>query len=267
MPRMVETFTGPKGENMQSLALKVMVALATAVPPSFTPVLDEVRDTSPAQAAVTASEAALEELLGTAISDLLKIAHLHATGQEPANLPAGSFAAEVEARVRPLFDIDAMAKLALGRNWQLASAEQQAALVGEFGHLLVQTCISALVNAQNPVIEFNALPPLVRDGTVTVRSFVSQAGSNPRIIDYDMKRTPAGWRVVDMKMDGWRLAAIYRNAFDELVRDNGVDGLLASLSAWNRRNAHPATADSRQRFPVALILMHIATQRGLIGGG
>lgn len=252
---------------MQSLALKVMVVLATAVPPSFTPALDDARDTPPAQAPTTAGEVAPEALLGTAIRDLLQIARLHATGHEPANLPAGSFAAAVEARVRPLFDIDAMTKLALGRNWQLASAEQQTALVDEFGHLLVQTCVSALVNAQNPAIEFNALPPLISEGVVTVRSFVSQGGSKPRIIDFDMKRTPAGWRVVDMKMDGMRLAAIHRNAFDELVRDNGVDGLLASLTAWNRRPANSAAADSRQHFPVALILMHISTQRGLIGGG
>ncbi|MBI2277261.1 MAG: ABC transporter substrate-binding protein [Dechloromonas sp.] len=252
---------------MQSLTLKVMVVLATAVPPSFTPGRDNVRDIAPPQAAVMASEAAPEELLGAAIRDLLQIARLHATGQEPANLPVGSFAAAVEARVRPLFDVDAMTKLALGRNWQLASAEQQMALVGEFGQLLVQTCVSALENAQNPVIEFNALPSLVSEGTLTVRSFVSQGGSKPRIIDYDMKRTPAGWRVVDMKMDGLRLAAIHRNAFDELVRENGVDGLLASLTAWNRRSsANSAAADSRQHLPVALILMHIFTQRGLIGG-
>ncbi len=45
----------------------------------------------------------------------------------------------VEATVVPHFDFARMTRLAMGRNWRLASPEQQQALIGEFKTLLVHT--------------------------------------------------------------------------------------------------------------------------------
>jgi phospholipid transport system substrate-binding protein len=254
---------------MHSLTMKALVVLAATIPPSFTPALNGHRDSEQMLATQAAGELAPQLLLSSAIRDLLEIAGHYRAEDARASLepPPDSLSNAVEARIRSLFAIDAMTRLILGRNWHQASPDQQQALVAEFGHLLVQTCAAALANVHHPTIAFKQLAPLPGDDGVTVRSFVTQPGSKPLTIDYDMKKTPAGWKVVDIKMDGLRLITIHRDAFAELVRDEGIDGLLSSLTAWNQRTGEGHAADSRQHLPAALILMHIATQRGFIGGG
>jgi len=53
-------------------------------------------------------------------------------------------------------------------------------------------------------------------------------------IDYDMEMTPVGWKVYDIKVGGVSLITTYRETFAEVVRDDGVDGLIKSLSDKNR---------------------------------
>lgn len=251
---------------MHSLTMKALVVLAATIPPSFTPALNAQHADGQMLATQAVHELPPQELLRSATRDLLEIASHYRAEHDPASLepPPDSLSNAVEARIRSLFDIDAMTKLVVGRSWRQASPEQQQALIGEFGHLLVQTCVSALANARHPAMAFKQLAAVPGDDGVTVRSFVTRPGSKPWTIDYDMKKTPTGWKVVDIKMDGLRLITIHRDAFAELVRDDGIDGLLTSLAAWNQRTGE---ADSRQHLPAALILMHIATQRGFIGGG
>ena len=253
---------------MHDVTLKAFVVLAAALPLSFTPALDMERGNPPLHAPLTTAELAPEVLLSTLVNELLALVKQRQAAAAPTSLdlPPESLTTAMEPRIRSLFDIETMTKLVLGRNWRLASPEQQAALTVEFGHLLVHTCVSALASSNDPSVAFKTLMPVPGEDTITVRSFVSQPGRKPWTIDHDMKKTPAGWKVVDIKVEGMRLVTIHRDAFAELVRDAGVDGLLASLTAWNQRG-EVRTADARQHLPAALILMHIATQRGLIGGG
>ena len=73
------------------------------------------------------------------------------------------------------------------------------------------------------------------DTEVTVRSEVRQSGSSqPVSLDYDMERTPGGWKVYDVKVDGVSLVTTYRDTFATEVREKGVDGLIKSLAAKNR---------------------------------
>ena len=45
-------------------------------------------------------------------------------------------------------------------------------------------------------------------------------------LDYEMEKTPAGWKIYDVKVAGVRLVTTYREVFAEKVRDGGVDGLI-----------------------------------------
>ena len=53
-------------------------------------------------------------------------------------------------------------------------------------------------------------------------------------LDYDMEKTPAGWKIYDVKVADVRLVTTYREIFAEKVRDGGVDGLIKSLVDGNR---------------------------------
>jgi len=141
----------------------------------------------------------------------------------------------VETRILPLFDFTRMTRIAVARNWRLATPEQQKALTLEFKTLLVRTYSTALSSYRDQVIEYKPLR-LTPDATeVTVRSDVRQSGGDRMTIDYDMEKTPAGWKVYDIKIAGISLVTTYRDSFAGRVRDGGIEGLIKSLSDKNRQ--------------------------------
>ena len=141
----------------------------------------------------------------------------------------------VETRILPLFDFTRMTRIAVARNWRLATPEQQKALTLEFKTLLVRTYSTALSSYRDQVIEYKPLRVAPDATEVTVRSDVQQSGAERLTIDYDMEKTPAGWKVYDIKIAGVSLVTTYRGTFAGKVRDGGIEGLIKSLSDKNRQ--------------------------------
>jgi len=142
----------------------------------------------------------------------------------------------VDATVVPHFDFARMTRLAMGRNWRLASPGQQQALIAEFRILLVHTSDLSLTLYRDQKIEFDPLRAAPGGTEVTVRSVVKRPGADPIQINYDMAKEPAGWKVYNVSIDGMSLVITYRDTFANQVRDHGVDGLIKSLAAKNRSN-------------------------------
>jgi len=142
----------------------------------------------------------------------------------------------LETKVVPHFNFTRMTRIAMARNWRSASPEQQKELTGEFKTLLVRTYSTAISSYRDQKIDYRPLRAKPEDTEVTVKSEVKQSGSSqPVSIDYEMEKTPNGWKVYDVKVGGVSLVTTYRDTFASEVKDRGVDGLIKSLSAKNRQ--------------------------------
>jgi len=191
--------------------------------------------------AALAQELAPDALIRTITEDVI------ATVRQDSRLTESPAKVEalVEAKVLPYFDFAHTTRIAMGANWRRASPEQQQQLTLEFRALLVRTYSSALLSVRDQSIEVKPLRARPDDSQVTVRSEIRQPGAQPLSIDYDMEKTPDGWKVYDVRIAGASLAATYRDTFAEAVRNHGVDGLIEMLSGKNRQNgAKPAPARS-----------------------
>jgi phospholipid transport system substrate-binding protein len=141
----------------------------------------------------------------------------------------------IESKIVPHFDFTRMTRIAMARNWRSATPEQQKQLTGEFKTLLVRTYSTALANYRDQQIDYKPLRSKPEDTEVTVKSDVKQPGSSqPVSIDYEMEKTPNGWKVYDVKVGGVSLVTTYRDTFASEVRERGIDGLIKSLVAKNR---------------------------------
>jgi phospholipid transport system substrate-binding protein len=149
----------------------------------------------------------------------------------------------LESKVLPLFNFSHMTQIAVARNWRVATPEQQTALTTEFKALLVRTYSTALSSYRDQVIEFRSMHTAAADTEVTVKSVVKQSGTEPITMDYSMEKTPAGWKVYDIKVAGVSLVTTYRDSFSDKIRDGGVDGLIKALGDKNREG------DSRSKAP------------------
>jgi phospholipid transport system substrate-binding protein len=163
----------------------------------------------------------------------VKVIDILRQDQETRTADSMKVAALVESDIAPLFDFGRMTQLAMARNWRLATPEQQTVLTREFRSLLLRTYSAALANYRGEVFEFKRLraPSLATE--VTVRSEVEQPGKERVALDYEMEKTPAGWKIYDIKVAGVRLVTTYRDIFAEKVRDGGVSGLIQFLADGN----------------------------------
>jgi phospholipid transport system substrate-binding protein len=143
----------------------------------------------------------------------------------------------LDTKVLALFDFRRMTRIAMGRDWRDASAEQQDALVAQFKALLVRTYSTALASYRGQEFEFR--PPRAAPGKteVVVRSLLRRPGAEAITIDYDMEDGLAGWQVFDIKIAGVSLVLNYREQFAAAIRGGGIDGLIRSLADKNRQNA------------------------------
>jgi phospholipid transport system substrate-binding protein len=147
----------------------------------------------------------------------------------------------IEDKALPHFNHVGMTALAVGTHWRKATAEQKKRLAAEFRTLLVRTYASSLSAFGDQKFEFRPLRMKPDDTDVTVQVRVLQSGSQPVIVEYDMEKTPGGWKCYDVRVAGISLVVNYRTEFGNIVRDKGIDGLIGALAA---KNKSLATADS-----------------------
>ncbi len=140
----------------------------------------------------------------------------------------------VETKIIPHFDFTRMTRLAMGKNWRSASAEQQAVLVKEFRTLLVRTYSNTLTRFSDETINVTPIADIGDATESTVRTQVIQGqGKQPVPIDYNMEKQASGWKVFDVTVGGVSLVTNYRSSFNSQVRRGGVDGLIETLTSKN----------------------------------
>ena len=138
-----------------------------------------------------------------------------------------------EEKILPHIDFQEATRLAVGRAWRDATPEQRKRLVQEFRSMLVRTYSNALGGYEGQ--EMKVLPSRVKPGETeaTVRNQFTRAGGKPVPIDYQMRKTDSGWKIYDIAVEGISLVLTYRSEFDQVVKQEGIDGLIKRLGQKN----------------------------------
>jgi phospholipid transport system substrate-binding protein len=152
----------------------------------------------------------------------------------------------IEQKVVPHFNFTGMTALAVAANWQKATPEQKKRLANEFRTLLTRTYANSLAAFLDQKFDFRPLRMKPADTEVTVLVRVLQPGGQPVNVEYDMEKTPRGWKVYDVRVAGISLVVNYRTEFAILVRENGIDGLIRTLEAKNKSPGRPAAGSAKK---------------------
>lgn len=138
-----------------------------------------------------------------------------------------------EQKILPHVDFRESARLAMGKAWNSATPEQQDQIVNEFRAMLVRIYSSAIdvYRGQTMKVLPVRLPPGATD--VTVRNQFLRVGQPPVPVEYAMRKTPAGWMIYDITVDGISLVLTYRDEFGRIIKASGIDGLINRLKEKN----------------------------------
>ena len=147
-----------------------------------------------------------------------------------------------EEKILPHVDFEEATRLAVGRGWKEATPEQRKKLVAEFRNMLVRTYSNAIGTYEGQTMK--VLPSRVKpgDSDATVRNQFLRPGGKPILIDYSMRKTDAGWKIYDIVVEGVSLVLTYRSEFDQVVKQEGMDGLIKRLGQKNTPAAVGGTA-------------------------
>ena len=180
---------------------------------------------------VANAELSADELVKQTAEDVL------ATVKKDKDIQAGNqqkIFALAEEKILPNFDFDRVSRMVLGKNWRLATPEQQASFQKEFRSLLIRTYASALSKYKDQVIEYKPMRAEPGAKNVSVKTQILQPGGQPIAVDYSLVKAENGWKVYDIVIESVSLVTNYRSQFSNEIRQNGIDGLNKKLADKNR---------------------------------
>jgi len=143
-----------------------------------------------------------------------------------------------EQKVMPHIDFAEATKLAVGKAWSAATPEQQQKLVSEFRAMLVRIYSNAIDVYRGQTMKVVPVSTPAGATDVTVRNQYLRPGQPPVHVDYAMRKTPEGWKIYDINVEGMSLVLTYRSEFEQVTRQSGVEGLLKRLA---EKNTPPST--------------------------
>ena len=138
-----------------------------------------------------------------------------------------------EQKVLPHVDFAEATKLAVGRAWSNATPEQQKKLVDSFRAMLVRIYANAIEAYRGQTMRVQPVSTPAGATEVTVRNQYIRPGQTPVAVDYAMRKTPEGWKIYDITVEGMSLVLTYRAEFEQVTRQSGVEGLLKRLAEKN----------------------------------
>lgn len=138
-----------------------------------------------------------------------------------------------EQKILPHVDFREAALLAMGRSWYTATPAQQDQVVNEFRTMLVRIYSNSIGIYRGQTL--NVLPVRMAPGAteVTVRNRYLSEGRPPVPVEYSMRKTPEGWKIYDIAVEGVSLVLTYRAEFESIIRASGIDGLIKRLQQKN----------------------------------
>jgi len=130
--------------------------------------------------------------------------------------------------LRDYLDTEALARLAAGKHLEGRSDAEVKEFLSLFHEFFVRTYTQRLLLFDAPDFAYGA--ETVNGDTARVATEVVTSGDR-FAVDYKLRKTPAGWRAVDIDVEGVSLAGNFRSQFDTAVAKDSFQGLLDRLRA------------------------------------
>ena len=143
------------------------------------------------------------------------------------SMPLDQKKVQVEELAYERFDFELISRLVLARNWQKFSPQQKADFIDAFKKHLSATYRDTLDSFKDETIAIASSRP-EKNGDVTVMTRVKGA-TGDTAVDYRLRKGDAGWRGIDVIIEGVSLVQNFRSQAQEIVSAEGPDGLIQKL--------------------------------------
>jgi phospholipid transport system substrate-binding protein len=138
------------------------------------------------------------------------------------------------------FDFRAMSQRTLATNWKKASDAEKQKFTELFGELIQNSYVSKIESYTNETVEYPGEKQKGRKAVVDTLIITSSAEIP---VNYKVYLKDGSWQVYDVIIEGVSLISNYRRSYQENVKRDGFDGLLAKMDEKIRElKGEPAVA-------------------------
>ena len=136
---------------------------------------------------------------------------------------------QLEPVIRRSFDIASMARLSVGPSWVSLSDGQRQQVTESFARYISAIYADRFDSYAGQKLQVTGEQPAAAG--VMVKSQIIKANGEPVNIDYMMRRNGEAWVISDIYLDGAiSEVATRRSEFAAILRNEGIDGLIAALN-------------------------------------
>lgn len=175
---------------------------------------------APAVLSAEGSPAAPVEELNDALLRIMKLGH---------RAPFAERAAVLRPVVEKVFDLPEILQVSVGLSWPSIPGADKTKLLEVFARYTVASYVANFDSYNGQTFAIEPQTRTVGRDQVVATKLVPRSGS-PTRIDYEVRPTAAGWKVVDVLVDGSiSRVAVQRSDFRSLLAHGGAPKLIASL--------------------------------------
>ncbi|GAB4281980.1 MAG: ABC transporter substrate-binding protein [Deferrisomatales bacterium] len=132
----------------------------------------------------------------------------------------------IRSIVRGRFSFRIISQRTLGKHWKTAGKAQRERFVELFSRLLEATYLSRVENYSDETVLYRG--ERIRGKRARVdTAILGKTGEIP--VEYRMVVVGGDWQVYDVVIEGVSLVSNYRTTYDEIIRREGMEGLLARM--------------------------------------
>jgi phospholipid transport system substrate-binding protein len=136
---------------------------------------------------------------------------------------------QLEPVIRRTFDIASMARLSVGPSWAPLTDGQRQQVTESFARYISAIYADRFDSYAGQKLQVTGEQPAAAG--VMVKSQIIKANGEPVNIDYMMRRNGEAWLISDIYLDGAiSEVATRRSEFSAILRNEGIDGLIAALN-------------------------------------
>ena len=130
--------------------------------------------------------------------------------------------------VQERFDFRAMSQRTLATNWRKTTDEEKEKFIELFSQLIENSYVGKIESYTNERVDYPGEKVSGRKAVVETLIITSSADIP---VDYRLYQKGDQWLVYDVIIEGVSLISNYRSTYQEIMKKEGFDGLLAKMRA------------------------------------
>ncbi len=136
--------------------------------------------------------------------------------------------AKLEPEIRHTYDLPLVARLSIGRGWRHLSAGQRQQFVDVFSRLVIATYANRFDGYSGESFKYTSEQPLSHH-RIVIHTLLVRPDDDAVQLDYILRRSHRGWRVINVIADGVSDLALKRADYASVLKVQGFHALINKL--------------------------------------